>query len=363
MAKRKSFFAKPPEQFYVRQLAGEQPPSFATMQRLYDTAMEFQKLKPWEVFRENNTIAVEIPGLKNRIYCSIMGAAGEVFMTQCYSGAHGYDVYRRMREGERPSLGEIYGMLRSVFVDFVPARQVTAPDREVLSALRHRPAAGVRAPIFRACRPGYHPWYPIEAEARVLTACLRACIVVHNVVRAVPTSQYWRDEGPFPLVSYAGSSGSWQDYWIGKENPPPAPQPEEPPLPKLDVQALETLLRQNLPRGPAIQADCFFASMGIGEPDQRKKVPRVAMCVVASSGLPLAPALGDIDSDPGSLLAQSLLDAIRSLKALPSEIQVRSQDFQRRLSALSGALSVPVTVKAGLPELSAARQAMEDYLR
>jgi hypothetical protein len=365
MAKGKSVSAEPPklpEQFYARQLAGEQPPSLATMQLLYDTAMEFQQLRPWEIFLEHHVIAVEIPGLKNKIYCSIMGAGGEVFMTQCYSGPDGYDVYRRMRAGERPSLEEIYGALRSVFVEFVRSREITGPDREVLTAFGHRAARGIRAPIFRGCRPGYHPWYPVDAEARVLTACLRACMVVHNVVRAAPTSQYWRDEGPFPLVSYAGTSGSWQHYWIGKESPPAVPEPEAPPLLELDGRVVESLLRKNLPRGPVIQADCFFGSMAIGEPNQRKKIPRIAMCAVAGSGLALAPALGDVENDPGSLLAQSVLEAIGWLKALPSEIQVRSERYQRQLSALGGALSVPVTVNPKLAELSAARQAMEDYL-
>jgi hypothetical protein len=365
MARRKSVFAKPRPQshFYALQLAGEEPPSAAAMEGLYRAAIELQARRPWEEFDESMIVAVEIPGLRHHVYCSIMGMLGEVFMIQCYSGPEGYDMYRRMHSRQIDDLAEYFGSLRSVAVEYVRGRELTDPDRDVLRAMRHRPASGVLAPIFRTYRPGYHGWYPTEAESRVLTVCLRACVVVYETVRTLPNAPYWKDEGtgPFPLVTFAGACGEWRDYWIGQTAPPTEPAPVEEDYPKLDTPRVEAILRAKLAVGPAIEVDAFLSIARVGAANERKSLTRIAMAIDTQTELVYAPRVELPDRAVGEMLAGAVLETIEKTRRLPREIHVRSHERARLLSPLAQALGIPVTVGKDFRLFDGARQSMAEF--
>jgi hypothetical protein len=52
---------KLPTHFFVKQLAGEDPPSLATMERLYDVAADFVIRGPWKLLNESELVLVKPP--------------------------------------------------------------------------------------------------------------------------------------------------------------------------------------------------------------------------------------------------------------------------------------------------------------
>jgi hypothetical protein len=67
-------------------------------------------------------------------------------------------------------------------VEFVPRAELERQDRELLAGLGHSQGRGLPSPIFRAIRPGFHPWFVTEAEAMTLAECILAVIVVCSAV-------------------------------------------------------------------------------------------------------------------------------------------------------------------------------------
>ena len=64
---------------FVHELAGENPPSFATMESLYDLASIFCDLRPWLRLAEDQLMVVRSPSSGQLCHCSVMGAHGEAF--------------------------------------------------------------------------------------------------------------------------------------------------------------------------------------------------------------------------------------------------------------------------------------------
>src|ERR1039458_189261 len=168
----------PPEKCFVKELAGETPPSFQTMERLYGLASDLYGLRPWRVLDEDNLIVVRDSVSGELCYCSVMGALSEVLSMHAYLGAEGLRQFRKMEAEEIADPGEFFASTHCVYVEFVPKAELLRQDRELLAALGHPQGRGLASPIFRTMRPGFLPWFVTEEEARTLAECIRAVIVI-----------------------------------------------------------------------------------------------------------------------------------------------------------------------------------------
>src|ERR1039458_260080 len=56
--KRTASASVPPQRCFVKELAGETPPSFQAMKRLYGLASDLYGLRPWQLVAEDNLIVV-----------------------------------------------------------------------------------------------------------------------------------------------------------------------------------------------------------------------------------------------------------------------------------------------------------------
>ena len=57
------------------------------------------------------------------------------------------------------------------------------------------------SPIFRAIRPGFHPWFVNANEARTLAECIRAVIVICTAIANRAKVKFWDDAGVYPRVT------------------------------------------------------------------------------------------------------------------------------------------------------------------
>lgn len=130
-----------PSHFFKQQLTGEEPPSLATMQDLFQLARRFAEMQPWYTLSEGDLIMV--PAEDNQIcFCSVMGELGEVFALQVYTGLRGYSFFQRLSTGKIHSAGDFFAEHRGVSVEFVHSKELKPPDRELLRALGYSTRGG-----------------------------------------------------------------------------------------------------------------------------------------------------------------------------------------------------------------------------
>src|ERR1700722_12453577 len=144
-----------PDQFFTNELIGETPPSYSTMKRLYELATQLFTLSPWHLLDETELVLTRDSATGETCYCSVMGALGEVVAVHAYIGSESYRLFRRVSAGEITGAGDFYAAQHSVYLEFVSAAELEAPDRKLLTVLRHPTRAPKSSPIFRACRPGF----------------------------------------------------------------------------------------------------------------------------------------------------------------------------------------------------------------
>jgi hypothetical protein len=78
-----------------------------------------------------------------------------------------------------------------VFVEFVPRAKLDEQDRKVLTVLGHPLRTAQASPMFRAIRPGFHPWYVTEDGGRLLVERMRAVVLICSAVSAQADLKYW----------------------------------------------------------------------------------------------------------------------------------------------------------------------------
>jgi hypothetical protein len=344
--------APQPEFCFVNELRGENPPSFATMMNLYAMAGELFALRPWDLLEEDHLILVRDPDSGEFCYGSVMGAMGEVFSMHAYIGAGGYRMFRKISDGVGTDAAEFLATQNCVYVEFVPRKELDAPERKLLAALDHPSGKGMAAPIFRALRPGYHPWYVTAEEASLLAACLRAVIAVCSEIVRTGKAPYWRKAGAYPL--FVPAESSWRIEMIEPVLPP------EPPLPpaRIGLEEAASLRNRNYPIRGVVELDYFVSLIAVGKKSERKACTAVVLAVDADSGIVYKPELANPQASPGDMLARALIDTIRSTGAFPSEVRLRNSRVKNCLVPFTESLGLPLRVVPQLPALDEARESL-----
>ena len=343
--------AKEPRCFFAKQLAGEQPLSFETAGQLYRLAEALLAIQPWDFLEDQDLILIQDGESGEMCYTSIMGALGEVFSLQVYTGTESYRFFRRIAAGKPISAGDFFASMRGVSVEFVTAKEQTLPDRVLLEGFGHVKKRGKRAPIFRALRPGYHPWYTTEGEAKTLVCCLQGVLAFcQYAFEEMEDIDFWEKEDffPFLLPKADDKTGKAFEIRVVKAPEPPVVSPK---AAELDESPISSLLHENLPRQGALEADHFISSAPIGGENERKACMRMAVVTDADSGFAFQPELGKPEESTGQVLVRALIGAIRDGRCVPREVRVRQKEFKILLSTLSERLGFDVRLTKSLPAL------------
>ena len=350
-----------PEHFFQKELVGEEPPSFATMQTLYHLATDLFARRPWNLIAEDELVLVEEATSKELCFCSVMGALGQVRALQVYLGPEGYHFLRKLQSGQAITVGEFFATQRSVSVEIVRLGELTGPDRKFLEAMGHPLKRGTLAPIFRAIRPGYHPWYVTEGEAGILAQCQRALIKICDHLQAKPDLHYWDKENVYPTLSREGEEGDEQGYRVRLVEAPSFPVPT-PNLPTVDEVHVQRIRDCRYPSQGVLEVDHFYGAGMIGEKNERKACPRMGLAIDAKSGLAYPPEVSLPASSAGDVLTRVVLQAIESACALPREVHVREGEFKALLDPLAQALGFSVRVMKSLPALDFAKKQLLEMM-
>jgi hypothetical protein len=346
-----------PREFFKKQLAGEVPVSFPTAKRLFEKATDLMAIRPWQFLEDQDLILLKSPLCDETCYCSVMGALGQVFSLHAYSGGESYLYFRKMSAGEPISIGEFYGSLRGAYVEFVGLSQLTPPDRELARVFGHPLKRGSKAPIFRAMRPGYQPWYITEDEGGVLEECLEAVIAVCERIARSGAQDYWNQPNVYPFLAptQRGQERLGYDIEMRKIT---APLDTTPAPARLDQNRIEQIRRRNYPVRGAFEAEHFYGSGTIGKRDERKAIVRMALVADADSGLVFPPELGMPEHATSDMLATAVLSAIETARFLPREVRISQLQLETCLESLARELGFAVRTVKRLPAAEEAKESL-----
>jgi hypothetical protein len=346
-----------PDRWFVKELSGENPPSFSALQTLYELASDLYGLRPWRLLDESELILVRDRASGEICYCSVMGALGEVLAMQAYIGAQGYRQFRRLADEEITDPGEFFASQHSVSVEFVPRAELDGEDRKLLSALGHPVGKGLASPIFRTIRPGFHPWFVTQEEAETLAECIRAVIAVCCAVAEEANVSFWDKPETYPMVTPVEEDE--HQYQIRSMKPV---VPGEPPviLSQLNEESIRQLRGQDYAVRGVMELDRLFSPAVVGKKNERKACVCLALAVDADSGMVYPPELTTSSVAAGDAMAKACIKAIQTSRIMPRKIHVRSRGLKESLAPLSMLLGVPIGV-AG--ELRAMDEAQSHLLR
>lgn len=346
-----------PGHFFEKELAGENSLTIGTAELLYDLSTHFYVRRPWDILADRELVVLAASGTPDLCYCSVMGALGQVFSLQVYLGGDGYRLFRRIATGDPISAGEFYASQKGVSVEFVPSAELTPPDRALLRAVGHVFRREYVCPVFRAARPGYHPWYITEEEGQVLAQCLDTAIVFVDHLTSQGRIDYWREIDVYPFVTLKNRRGQEPECSVSMvQSLCPSPGPPAPAA--LDSERLDRIIASAYPVKGVWEADHFYSAAMIGKTYERKACLRMAIAIDSSSGFVFPPALGRPADATGNLMARAILDAIEGVHVVPLGIHVKDDALATILGPLAQKLAISVEVSKSLPALEHAKRSI-----
>ncbi len=339
-----------------------QSPDLETWRALYDAAIRFKNLAPWEWMDETDIFGVQDPESGRVGFVSIMGKLGEHFGLSAYLDAMA--LYQYWELAETPSLATPQKLLEieQLTASFENREELTTKDRKVIKKLGLRFRGRKAWPLFRKIIPGYLPWHIEAHDARFLMHILEQAILVAQRTREEPELLYPdEDESIEYLIRVPRETEDglvWEDAW--REVPPPD---EEFPI-YMDFALLEHV--RNLPRADAtIEMDLFPLRSTVKDDEGRPFIPYMLMAVDRDSGMILEGRL--LSPEPNLWEMQGripiyILETFAKLGAVPKQILIQSEFLEEFLEMLSEELPLNYQRKRSLRQLESARRALQEFL-
>jgi len=336
--------------FFEDQLKGEEALTVRTAKRLFDLANETCVKKPWGIMGDTDLVLVKDPESQEMCYCSVMGALGQVFAVHAYLGMESYRLYKRLASGAPLSAGEFFGTQRGVTMEFVPSGVLPGPDRELARVLGHSLKRGTIAPQFRAGRPGYQPWYPTEAEGKVLALCVRSVLAFSKDLERQSEARYWNVEDVYPEVFWKKDSDFRVENTLVRVTPAPLPD-----LPKLDEVRLAKLSKGDYPVRGIVEVDEFYSAASVGGKNERKACVRVVMAADAEIRFLYMVQAFEPTRSVGEALMEGVLQTVEKGRFVPAEVRVNDKSKRLLLSLLRERLGFELRAVSELPSLEFAK--------
>jgi hypothetical protein len=337
-------------------------PSGQEWHALYQAAVAFRDLAPWEWMYDSDMFGVQDPASGEIGYCCVMGNLGEHYALGVYRGSEGLEGYRKIASGELspPDATALLHYQKCLMASFEDREYLDRQDLAVIKTLGLKFRGRNAWPLFRSYLPDYHPWFVTADEARFLTLALQQAVEValrfgeDTNVLAPPREGLYLVRVP----EQNGATTRWTDQWLAPASLPEA-APAPPPIDELRIQRIKQAVTA---RQGIWEADFFLSPTPIqANKGQRPYYPYMFLWVDRRSGMVLAPHLTAPDQRDAEF-PQHFLTLVEQAHALPQEVCVLTQEAIELLEPITSRLGVKLRRSRRLGALEDARNSLMGYL-
>ncbi|MCK5320935.1 hypothetical protein KAJ61_06135, partial [Candidatus Parcubacteria bacterium] len=154
-------------------------PTLKEWKKLYELAIKFEKLAPWNWMYDVDVFGVMDPETKTIGYCSVMGNNKEFYGLGIYPGAEGFESLDILARGEVPDdVNERMHTQKCLMMAYDKRDFITKEDMEIIKKIDVRFDNRNFWPTFLDYSPGYHPWPISGKDAGFLTTVVEQAIDV-----------------------------------------------------------------------------------------------------------------------------------------------------------------------------------------
>ncbi|MBI2219049.1 MAG: hypothetical protein HYU51_17320 [Candidatus Rokubacteria bacterium] len=330
-------------------------PTLEDWKNLYAAALDFRALVPWQWTADTDVFGVRDPETGEIGWCSVFGAARQVYGLMVYEGTEGLLIHHGMATGQLPAEDAGY-LQRGLLVSF---EDRAALDREDLATIKRLglTSRGRRAwPKFRRYDPGFLPWRLSGAAVRFLTVSLPQAVHVAGRLRDDPEAVAPDRAGRFLVRVTDAACALWHDQRLA---PPPPVREAPPPVDELRLRRLLGRLHRDAVRW---ECDYYHSPAIIDDGERRPYFASLVLLVDQQSGMVLHMELGEPPLRPG-VACNQFLDALERLGTIPQTVVVKRGLVHAALADVAKGLGLSLQLEHALPALDAARSALAAHLR
>jgi hypothetical protein len=336
-------------------------PSLKDWKSLYDAAIAFRNIKPWEWMKETDIFGVRNPQTGEVGYCCIMGEMGEVLAIAVYLGTEGLEGYLNIRRGQiQHDDPDSLFIQNCLMLSFENRKLVQEDDREIINELGLKFRGKNAWPVFRRYEPGYFPWFLNRDEVLYMTNALQQATDIclrfkddAKLFRAPDKNQY--------LIRVAEEKNgrvSWKDKWRKPSLLEKKDQGFYKPVDEVRIQRLKKTVKST----HAIwEIDFFYAPTPVLE-GERPFFPYAIMIIDHDTGFILDMHLAETRSYQEEFLDQ-FLNCIETTSVIPLEILARKEEAVKLLETYASRLNIRLSRVKKLQNIDHARREMAKHLR
>jgi hypothetical protein len=336
-------------------------PAQQEWQALYQAAVAFRDLAPWDWMYDSDMFGVQDPVSGEIGYCCVMGNLGEHFALGVYLGSEGLAGYRKIASGELypPDTTALLHYQKCLMASFEDRELLDRQDLSVIKAVGLKFRGRGAWPLFRSYLPDYHPWFLTADEACFLTLALQQALDVaqrfgQNAELLAPREEQY-------LIRVPESDGAalrWSDRWLTPARLPAAASV----VPPVDEPRIQRIKQAITTRQGTWEADLLLSPTPIQEQKgQRPYYPYMSLWVDRRSGMVLPPHLASPDRRVAEF-PQHFLTLVEQTEALPQEVCVLTQETLELLEPTTSRLGVKLRRSRRLGALEEARNSLMGYL-
>ena len=336
-------------------------PSLKDWKSLYDAAIAFRNIEPWEWMKETDIFGVQNPQTGEIGYCCIMGELGEVLAIAVYLGTEGLEGYLNIRRGQiQHDDPDSLFIQNCLMLSFENRKLVQEDDREIINELGLKFRGKNAWPVFRRYEPGYFPWFLNRDEVLYMTNALQQATDIclrfkddAKLFRAPDKNQY--------LIRVAEEKNgrvSWKDEWRKPSLLEKKDQGFYKPVDEVRIQRLKKTVKST----HAIwEIDFFYAPTPVLE-GERPFFPYAIMIIDHDTGFILDMHLAETRPYQEEFLDQ-FLNCIETTSVIPLEILARKEEAVKLLETYASRLNIRLSRVKKLQNIDHARREMAKHLR
>lgn len=334
-------------------------PSLEDWRKLYDAAIDFKKIAPWEWMWDSDIFGVQAHENGEVGYCCILGRNREVFGLIVYLGSEGLEGYLRVVSGDvdmkDPDVLHIKDCLSASFED---KKDLSKDDMSVMKQLGLKFEGENAWPQFRSYHPGYLPWQLTKDEAVFLTLCLEqskdVCLRFKefpDMLKPLKANHYFTR-----IAKKENGILKWNDAWLEPMSLRKVVMMRQ----SIDEKRLERLIQTADRQKMTWEVDFFYAPAYIAEKGKRPYFPLVLLWVDQHSYFIFFVHVTTYDKYRIEFIRQCLC-AFESAKMLPGEIQVRKRELLVYLEPLGQRLGIEIKLVKKLKAVDEAHKGMREF--